>query len=304
MDAAKNVSATFNPATTPPPPDTTLTVSKLGTGSGTVASRDNRITCGSTCSATYAPGTSVTLAASAAPGSSFGGWGGDAASCGTNTTCTLTMDKNKNVSATFDVIILTVTVTKQGTASGLVLSRDGKIDCGTVCSATYAPGSSLVLAETFGTNSSFAGWGGDAASCGLANTCTLTVNSSLNVVATFNAGIGVARQPLQSWTSELAVAGASAHVLVNGEEVVLATSGRSEHTLRALPEENRIEARLVRRAGSGTWRFAFEAGTIEPGSLRVEQGDALLVTPDAVVFRLSGRANEVVAFSFRAKTRE
>ena len=53
-----------------------LTVSKGGTGSGTVTSSPAGINCGSTCSATYNSGTSVTLTAAAASGSTFGGWSG------------------------------------------------------------------------------------------------------------------------------------------------------------------------------------------------------------------------------------
>ncbi|MFO0754220.1 MAG: fibronectin type III domain-containing protein [Thermodesulfovibrionales bacterium] len=49
----------------------TLTVSKTGTGTGTVTGTG--ISCGSDCSETYASGTIVTLTASAASGSQFGG---------------------------------------------------------------------------------------------------------------------------------------------------------------------------------------------------------------------------------------
>jgi beta-xylosidase len=75
----------------------TLTVSKGGTGSGTVTG--GGINCGTTCSASYPSGSSVTLTAAAASGSTFAGWSG--ACSGTSATCTVTLDANKSVTASF-----------------------------------------------------------------------------------------------------------------------------------------------------------------------------------------------------------
>jgi uncharacterized repeat protein (TIGR02543 family) len=74
----------------------TLTVSK--TGSGTVTSSPAGISCGATCSASYASGTSVTLTASAATGYSFTGWSG---ACSGTGTCTVSMTTNRNATANF-----------------------------------------------------------------------------------------------------------------------------------------------------------------------------------------------------------
>ncbi|MCU1230985.1 MAG: hypothetical protein JWO97_3869 [Acidobacteria bacterium] len=77
----------------------TLSVSRVGTGSGTVTSNVGGLNCGAICSASYSRGTSVTLMAYAASGSTFSGWTGcDSAS---GTTCTLAMNSNRNVSASF-----------------------------------------------------------------------------------------------------------------------------------------------------------------------------------------------------------
>lgn len=56
----------------------TLTVSKSGTGIGTVTSSPAGIDCGTACIASFEGSTIVTLNAVPLPGSAFGGWSGDA----------------------------------------------------------------------------------------------------------------------------------------------------------------------------------------------------------------------------------
>ncbi|HEX8742627.1 MAG TPA: MopE-related protein [Thermoleophilaceae bacterium] len=82
-------------------PGQTLTVTKAGTGSGTVTSTapPGGIDCGADCSERYDPGTVVTLAASAAPASTFAGWSG--AGCSGTGGCTVTMSEARSVTATF-----------------------------------------------------------------------------------------------------------------------------------------------------------------------------------------------------------
>ncbi|MCC7368660.1 MAG: hypothetical protein IT306_09565 [Chloroflexi bacterium] len=75
----------------------TLTVTKAGNGSGTVASQDGAITCDPTCSSSTVNGT-VTLTATPASGSVFVGWGGACTGVGV---CSVTVDGDKSVSATF-----------------------------------------------------------------------------------------------------------------------------------------------------------------------------------------------------------
>src|SRR2546427_5135707 len=72
LSATTTVTASF----TVSPSLVTLTVIKTGTGSGTVTSAPAGITCGTSCAASYASGTGVTLTAAAASGSTFGGWSG------------------------------------------------------------------------------------------------------------------------------------------------------------------------------------------------------------------------------------
>jgi Divergent InlB B-repeat domain len=80
-----------------------LTIAKAGSGAGTVTSTDGQLNCGSTCSHSYPAGTTVTLNASAASGSSFGGWSGGG--CSGSGSCTVTMSSDQSVTATFSAIL-------------------------------------------------------------------------------------------------------------------------------------------------------------------------------------------------------
>lgn len=73
----------------------TLTITKGGTGIGTVTASPEGITCGANCQARYSYGTVVTLSATADGGSYFSGWSGDCSSG------TVTMTANKTCTATF-----------------------------------------------------------------------------------------------------------------------------------------------------------------------------------------------------------
>ena len=102
-----------------------LTVSKAGTGSGTVISNPVGINCGADCSETYNNNTLVDLTANPSTGSNFAGWSGDCSTSGQ-----VTMTANKNCTATFNPIQYTLTVTKAGTGTGTVLSTPSGISCG------------------------------------------------------------------------------------------------------------------------------------------------------------------------------
>ncbi|MES0336446.1 MAG: DUF1566 domain-containing protein [Candidatus Magnetobacterium sp. LHC-1] len=90
-----------------------LTISKSGTGSGSVTSADGKLGCGSSCTAAYTPSsaTSVTLTAKADSDSTFTGWSGDCT--GTDSTCTVSMSASRNVAATFDLPCSSYTINPQ-----------------------------------------------------------------------------------------------------------------------------------------------------------------------------------------------
>ncbi|MEI6414388.1 MAG: DUF1566 domain-containing protein, partial [Pseudomonadota bacterium] len=156
-----------------------LNVSKVG--NGTVASNPSGIDCGGDCSENYTAGTTVTLVATPASGSSFGGWSGDCSGTGN---CTLTMNAGKTVVANFaaseDHFVLSLS--KVGNGSGTVTSNPSGIDCGGDCSENYAVGTTVTLVATPAGGFSFGGWSGDCSGTG---NCALTMNAGRTVVANF-----------------------------------------------------------------------------------------------------------------------
>jgi hypothetical protein len=100
MSAARSVNAKFALRG-----KQTLSVTRSGTGTGTVTSSPVGISCGSTCSHAFAWGTAVTLTASATTGSKFAGWSG---ACTGTTTCHVTMSVARSVKATFTKLFCVV----------------------------------------------------------------------------------------------------------------------------------------------------------------------------------------------------
>ncbi len=80
-------------------PNADLTVSKTGTGTGTITSDPPGIDCGTDCAETFNSDTTVTLSAAADSDSIFAGWSG--ACSGTSATCTVAMTSNQSVGASF-----------------------------------------------------------------------------------------------------------------------------------------------------------------------------------------------------------
>ena len=160
----------------------TLTVAKSGTGTGTVNTSPAGISCGSTCSATYASGTSVALSATPNTGSTFTGWSG---ACSGTSGCALVLDANKSATATFALSTAptsTLTVTKAGTGSGTVTSSPSGITCGSTCSASYNSGTNVTLTAAASFGSTFSGWSG---ACTGTGTCTVSMTAARSVTATF-----------------------------------------------------------------------------------------------------------------------
>ena len=165
-------------STTPPP---TLSVTKSGSGAGTVTSNPPGIDCGQTCSHAFYFYNDVVLTASAASGSSFAGWSG--AGCSGTGTCSVTMSSDQSVTATFNSSgDQTLTVSKNGTGGGTVTSDPAGIDCGLTCSHAFDPSTSVLLTASAASDSTFVGWSGDCSGTG---TCTVTMDADKAVTANF-----------------------------------------------------------------------------------------------------------------------
>jgi hypothetical protein len=300
-----------------------LTVSKAGTGSGTVTSNPGGINCGTDCEEVYRQGTPVSLSQTASPGSVFKGWTG---ACTGTGACSVVMDNVRFVGADFELIRnLTVNVTTCAFANcgGTVTSSsvptqpgEPRINCTApptphVCPTTYPNGVQVTLTAT-PLPSDFVTWGGACAGTP-GPTCTFVMDADKTVNADFQV-LGVARPakapvpdpgpsgPRLSWQSLLEVPGGQGQVLFNGQQSAFAAPGVSQLSSVARPGENRVDARLQAGGDPGTWRFDLRTTeSLEPGSLRVLEGEAVLVLPDAIVFRLSGRPGEQLTFTFRLK---
>jgi hypothetical protein len=164
-------------------PTYALTVTRAGTGGGTVTSTPSGISCGTTCSATYTGGTTVTLTATAASGSAFAGWTG-VSGCGTGATCAVTMSAARSATATFNLVQVTtysLTVTKSGTGTGTVTG--GGLNCGTTCTGTYESGTTVTLTAAAAAGSTFTGWSG--ACTNTTGSCIVSMTAARTVGAAF-----------------------------------------------------------------------------------------------------------------------
>jgi len=158
-----------------------LAVVKMGGGNGRVLSTPSGISCGASCSGTYASGTVVSL--SAAPGASslFTGWSG---ACTGTAPCTVKMNSAAVVTAAFDASVA-LSVSKTGTGNGKVKSAPAGIKCGATCSATYAASTPVTLTAVAAAGHVFSGWNGGG--CAGTGGCTVTLSAATTVTAAFDA---------------------------------------------------------------------------------------------------------------------
>src|ERR1044071_1648055 len=135
VDADVTVTKQFDVATF------TVDLSMLGGGAGTVTSTPSGTSCPDACSFQVPYNTVVELEASAAPLSSFMGWGG---ACTGTGDCSFTVTEDISVIAAFaannDLIVMST-----GSGSGVVTSSAGNITCPGTCSHDYAPDTVVTL---------------------------------------------------------------------------------------------------------------------------------------------------------------
>jgi len=154
----------------------TYQLTVTATGKGTITSSPAGINCPSTCSASFPQNTQVTLTATAASNSFFGGWSG---ACSGTKTCTVTVTAPAQVTANFNPGY-GITVAVSG--SGSVTSTPAGINCPGTCSDEFPQNTTVTLNETPATNNTFSGWSGACAGSG---GCSVALNASSSVTATF-----------------------------------------------------------------------------------------------------------------------
>lgn len=159
MTGNKAVTATFDDDGEP------LTITIAPSGGGTVTKSPNQNF--------YLPGTVVTLTAAPTAGWTFVNWSGDAS--GTNLTTTVTIGADgADVTATFSPPS-TFTLTTSVVGNGTIKISPEKPE--------YTFGEKVKLTAEPGSGAAFAGWSGSLTST--ANPLSVTMNSNMNIVATF-----------------------------------------------------------------------------------------------------------------------
>jgi len=188
MDADRSCIATFDP----PGGLHLLTVTRAGSGSGSVTSNPAGIACGGDCTESYADGTQVILTAVAAPGSLFDGWSGDP-DCDDGV---VVLDADHTCTATF-VATHTITIEKQGTGSGVVVIQGPEVHaCGNDCTGTYRDDIGVNLDVQPAADSSFVEWLGDDdcadghVSMNADKTCIAVFDLQTHILAVSTAGDG------------------------------------------------------------------------------------------------------------------
>lgn len=169
----------------------TITLTTSGPSSpAVVVSSPAGINCGganTSCVASFAQQSTVTL--SEAPSSTmvFAGWGGEGG-CRTNLlACLVPMTSSRTVTASFNPALA---MRLAGNGAGVIKDSSGTVRCslyngcasGATVTQSYSPGTSVVLTASATAPSTFVGWGGDCAGAG---TCSLTMSKSKVVIATF-----------------------------------------------------------------------------------------------------------------------
>jgi uncharacterized repeat protein (TIGR02543 family) len=179
MSAAKEVSAKFDLV-----PKFKLSVSKSGTGQGTVTSIPAGISCGATCSFEYEAGKEVELKETPEAGSEFKEWLGACSGAGS---CKVTMSEAREVTAIFEaeeVGPLDPTLLKVARfGEGTVTSSPAGIVCGSECEGKFETGSTVTLTASPATGYAFSAWAGCTEHVGL--TCKVLMDKAKTVKVTF-----------------------------------------------------------------------------------------------------------------------
>jgi hypothetical protein len=172
MTTMQDVTATFTLRT--------IMLTATVSGSGTVKSTPDGLSCGDSCHAGFDYGTPVSVKATPAQGWAFSSW----TSCPSadRDTCSVTLTQTTDITANFvrQDIPTTIDVTGSGT-----VSWGQNMTCTTTgCMTTFPYGLPVMLTATPALNHHFMGWSG--ACSGMSSTCMFTPGiTSVNVGASF-----------------------------------------------------------------------------------------------------------------------
>ena len=178
-EIASNILASFPGTGVGSPVLNTLSITT--SSNGTVSSSPAGINCGTTCSASFTSGTSVTLTATPNSGYTFSGWSG---ACSGTGACTVTMNTAQSVSANFSSAApSTYLLSILSAFNGNVTSSPSGINCGLTCNYSFPAGTGVLLTATPNAGYTFTGWSG---ACTGNGACLLTMNAIQSVSATFS----------------------------------------------------------------------------------------------------------------------
>jgi len=251
-----------------------LTVQKTGNGQGTVTGGSSPISCGSVCSASLPPGTTVVLTATPAAGSVFTGFTGCTPSAANPAQCTVVVSGTTVVTAGF-ALLVPLTVALAGDGAGTVVSSPAGISCGVACSTNVAAGTVVQLTASPAAGSLLTGFTGCTSVSG--SVCTVTVSAATAVTATF--GASVVEAAVTGWRTTKTRARRTTRVTIDAEETVdvkvtISRRGRAvaSKVVRGFrPGTRAVVVAIPRRAAGG--RAALEVVlTNEAGTAKAQSG--------------------------------
>jgi len=150
-------------------------------GNGAITSSPAGINCPATaCKAVFPARSAVTLNATASSGYVLNSWSGDCS--GSASPCNLVINAAKNVTAQF-VNQFTLSIAHTGAGTEIVTSSPAGINCGSSCSAGFAPNTVLTLSVSDSPTTYVTDWGVPGCTPALP-TCKVTLNADTSITIT------------------------------------------------------------------------------------------------------------------------
>lgn len=252
ITAASSVTATF--ALTMH----TLSVTRSGTGTGTVTSSPAGITCGTVCDAMFNYGSLVTLTAAPTAGSTFTGWTGSG--CTGTGTCVVTMTMARTVNAAFAPGCVT-----GGSASYAVNGTGGT---GTLQTFTVPAGVCSIRIEAGGARGANNGAANATDGAKIAGTFTPTPGTVLTIL--------VGQQPsgLGGGGGTFVMSGANALVIAGGGGSVFSAAPAVAETVGRTTTSGGTAGTVVRADGGQGGRISLNSNSGAGGGLSGNGGGA------------------------------